>query len=403
MAKKYTKSEIEGMIKNLKEKEKKARSKWGKAVLQDAQWLLENVIEGYDEPYELSEKLVLNGAENWNQFSWGGSGLIYDAEIAEHYSTPSELKKVGFNKENMYVEKQPNANEEWLDVQARALRQAWWAIRDEMNGTTEFSMSLCEFEEKKGKSNFEISDQSITDYVKENCSLSEISEDFLMDVDIEDIESEDDLYQSGVDYIYEHSDIIYYDRAMEFLQKNDPSLREAFDCAEEFGYDVKSLNSELLATLLNTRYNIDDWGKDYQSIWEAMEEYRSNNDDDDDDEGEGKDNMSIHELSAQHDARKSFYGKAQVDVDDKTGVQTLYSYGTKVAQYNPKTKKFTAFPEAKHSATTKRHVREFMKQNGVPASEFSIIDDTKDVLRATGKLAGNIVKNTTDKGGLLMF
>ena len=34
---------------------------------------------------------------------------------------------------------------------------------------------------------------------------------------------------------------------------------------------------------------------------------------------------------------------------------------------------------------------------------FSIIDDTKDVLRATGKLAGNIVKNTTDKGGLLMF
>ena len=416
MAKKYTKSEIEGIIKNLKEKEKKARSKWGKAVLDDAQWLLENVLEWNDweenKEVELTEKYLLNGAENWNQFSWGGSALIYDGDIAEHYSTPSELKKVGFGKTDMgkdvhgkqhfanYVEKQPNANEEWLDVQARALRQAWWAIRDEMNGTTEFSMSLCEFEEKKDKSNFEISDQSITDYVKENCSLSEISEDFLMDVDIEDIESEDDLYQSGVDYIYEHSDIIYYDRAMEFLQKNDPSLREAFDCAEEFCYDVKSLNSELLATLLNTRYNIDDWGKDYQSIWEAIEEYRSNNDDD---EGEDKDNMSIQELSAQHDARKSFYGKAQVDVDDKTGVQTLYSYGTKVAQYNPKTKKFTAYPEAKYSATTKRHVREFMKQNGVPASEFSIIDDTKDVLRATGKLAGNIVKNTTGKGGLLMF
>ena len=48
MAKKYTKSEIEGMIKNLKEKEKKARSKWGKAVLDDAQWLLENVLEWND-------------------------------------------------------------------------------------------------------------------------------------------------------------------------------------------------------------------------------------------------------------------------------------------------------------------------------------------------------------------
>jgi hypothetical protein len=143
--KKYTKSEIEGMIKSLEAKEKKARSKWGKAVLQDAQWLLENVIEGYDEPYELSEKLVLNGASDWKQFSWGGSGIIPDAEIAEHYCTPSELKKVGFNKKNMYVEEQTNANEEWLDVQARALRQAWWAIRDEMKGTTEFSMSLCEF------------------------------------------------------------------------------------------------------------------------------------------------------------------------------------------------------------------------------------------------------------------
>ena len=44
-----------------------------------------------------------------------------------------------------------------------------------------------------------------------------------------------------------------------------------------------------------------------------------------------------------------------------------------------------------------------LKQNGVPASEFSIVDDTKDVLKATGKLAGNIVKNTTDKCGILMF
>lgn len=163
MAKKYTKSEIEGMIKNLKEKEKKARSKWGKAVLQDAQWLLENILEWNDwkenKEVELTEKYLLNGAENWNQFSWGGSALIYDGDIAEHYCTPSELKKVGFGKTDMgrdiygnenfanYVEKQPNANEEWLDIQARALRQAWWAIRDEMNGTTEFSMALGEYEE----------------------------------------------------------------------------------------------------------------------------------------------------------------------------------------------------------------------------------------------------------------
>lgn len=117
-------------------------------------------------------------------------------------------------------------------------------------------------------------------------------------------------------------------------------------------------------------------------------------------DGEDKDKGNF---SAKDGERKSFYGKAQVDVDDKTGVQTLYSYGTKVAQYNPKTKKFTAYPEAYTSMTTRRHVREFMKQNDVPASDFSILDDTKDVLRAGGKLAGNIVKDTLSNGGILMF
>lgn len=36
-------------------------------------------------------------------------------------------------------------------------------------------------------------------------------------------------------------------------------------------------------------------------------------------------------------------------------------------------------------------------------NQFSIIDDTKDVLRAGGKLAGNIVKDTLYNGGILMF
>ena len=397
MAKKYTKSEIEGMIKNLKEKEKKARSKWGKAVLQDAQWLLENVIEGYDEPYELSEKLVLNGAENWKEFSYGASALVYDGDIAEHYCTPSELKKVGFKKIDLgnYVEKQPNANEEWLDVQARALRQAWWAIRDEMNGTTEFSMSLCEFsEEGREKNNFEINDEQydykeavkndVLDYIHENYEKGDITE-----------ENRDEIEQSLYDDLFV-SDRVTGNasgsytfntwKAESYLCHNLDLLMEAM---QEFGSEPSDFTGAEWGDVTIRCYLLSG------AISEAIDEFLNENDDDS--------NMSIHELSAQHDARKSFYGKAQVDVDEKTGVQTLYSYGTKVAQYNPKTKKFTAYPEAKYSATTKRHVREFMKQNGVPASEFSILDDTKEVLRATGKLAGNIVKNTTDKGGLLMF
>ena len=138
METKYTKAEIEGMIKNLEEKEKKARSKWKKAVLQDAQRLLENVIEGYmedGEEVEINEKLLLNGAENWKQYSWYGSALIYNGEIAEHYSTPSELKFWGFTKDGGVKRDTNTAGEHLLDIQARALYQAWRAIRNEMNGT----------------------------------------------------------------------------------------------------------------------------------------------------------------------------------------------------------------------------------------------------------------------------
>ena len=139
MEKKYTKAEIEGIIKNLKEKEKKARSKWSKAVLQDAQGLLKNVIEGYmkdGEKVEINEKLLLNGAENWKEFSWNGSALIYNGEIAEHYSTPSELKFWGFTNKHGVVKRDTNtAGEHLLDIQARALYQAWRAIHNEMNET----------------------------------------------------------------------------------------------------------------------------------------------------------------------------------------------------------------------------------------------------------------------------
>lgn len=63
-------------------------------------------------------KTLLNGARDWHEYSWGGSALIYDEQIAERLCTPSELKK------NRNGERRPNRSEEWLDTQARALSQA---------------------------------------------------------------------------------------------------------------------------------------------------------------------------------------------------------------------------------------------------------------------------------------
>ena len=66
----------------------------------------------------LLKKQLLNGASSWQEYSEGGCALIYDSDIAERLCSPSELKKVKGG------EREPNANETWLDTQARALGQA---------------------------------------------------------------------------------------------------------------------------------------------------------------------------------------------------------------------------------------------------------------------------------------
>ena len=94
------------------------KSAWQKGVEMYAEELLEQFHWNYEEGEEITEKKLLNGAENWEQYSWGGSALIYDYEIAERLCNPSELKKTKGG------ERRPNAREEWLDTQARALYQA---------------------------------------------------------------------------------------------------------------------------------------------------------------------------------------------------------------------------------------------------------------------------------------
>ena len=62
---------------------------------------------------------ALNGARNWSDYSWGGSAFVYDRDIAAALCTPSELRRTRNG------ERRPNSREEWLDVQARALHQAF--------------------------------------------------------------------------------------------------------------------------------------------------------------------------------------------------------------------------------------------------------------------------------------
>lgn len=86
------------------------------------------------------------------------------------------------------------------------------------------------------------------------------------------------------------------------------------------------------------------------------------------------DEAPVYELSPKSDSRKSFYGKATVDVSDDGKTQTLISYNTPVCRIETLDngeKKVTLLRKGylswASSQTTLRHVKEFLKQNGCEA------------------------------------
>jgi len=98
---------------------RKTRSAWDKGVILYAVEALEYIE--VDEVTSIDD--VLNGAQDARQYSEGGCALIYDTDIAERLCAPSELKR------KRGGELAPNSRESWLDVQTRALRQAFDIVK----------------------------------------------------------------------------------------------------------------------------------------------------------------------------------------------------------------------------------------------------------------------------------
>jgi hypothetical protein len=79
-----------------------------------------------------------------------------------------------------------------------------------------------------------------------------------------------------------------------------------------------------------------------------------------------------YNLPIKYNSRKSFYGKAKVEVSN--GNQVLYSYGTKVAEIkNGKAKVYGTY-----SQTTLRHIKEFLLQNNYKA------ENSKQIMKDYG-------------------
>ena len=106
----------------------RGRSAWARGVLQYALELANSFdFDALGEGAPI-RGIMLNGARDWHEYSYGGNALIYDYDIAARLLPPSVLKL----KDNGRLP--PNSKENWLDVQARALEQACGLVMMAIHG-----------------------------------------------------------------------------------------------------------------------------------------------------------------------------------------------------------------------------------------------------------------------------
>ena len=98
--------------------------------------------------------------------------------------------------------------------------------------------------------------EKIETFFEELDEQMELDDNIINYVDIDAIDN-DDAFTSIYEMIDENGgfncDVIYYSNAIKYLQENDASLIESLEIASDLGYEVKNLNSEILASLLKSQ------------------------------------------------------------------------------------------------------------------------------------------------------
>ena len=111
----------------------------------------------------------------------------------------------------------------------------------------------------------------------------EINDNLINYVDIKNIDFSD-AFSSIYDMVNEKGgfdiDIIYYSEAIKYLHENDASLMESLEIAEEYGYELKHLNSEVLASLLASR----NAREDFSDLMEEIEDFFAELEEEDEEE-----------------------------------------------------------------------------------------------------------------------
>lgn len=82
--------------------------------------------------------------------------------------------------------------------------------------------------------------------------------------DLEDAKDFESYFEELEESTYQ-VECFYYSSAMKYLTEHDTSLNESLEIASDMGYEVENLNSELLATLLMQR-------KEIEALYEAKDD-----------------------------------------------------------------------------------------------------------------------------------
>ena len=106
----------------------------------------------------------------------------------------------------------------------------------------------------------------------------DLNDNIINYIDIDEIDN-DDAFASIYEMIEENDgfncEVIYYNNAIKYLQENDPSLSESLEIAADYGYEIKNLNSEILASILksqNVRDEFLDFRDEINEFFQSLED-----------------------------------------------------------------------------------------------------------------------------------
>ena len=135
--------------------------------------------------------------------------------------------------------------------------------------------------------------EAIKEIIKEQEKSFDFNDYILNHCDERDLQEIDDandlekyLNKINEDQDITNCEVIYFANAIKYLAEKDQSLMESIEIAIEYGYAIDNINSELLASLLQSKNNLDDYYLFVDNCVSEFTKFLSEYEDEEDEEEE---------------------------------------------------------------------------------------------------------------------